>query len=78
MNLSEGIKKRINEFVKDKKSLKAICLNSNITPSTVFDFMNGKSKYPNILTLKRLCIGLGITLTEFFNTDYFNEDDNIY
>ena len=78
MNLSEGIKKRINEFVKDKKSLTAICLNSNITPSTVFDFMNGKSKYPNILTLKRLCIGLGITLTEFFNTDYFNEDDNIY
>ena len=78
MNLSEGIKKRINEFVKDKKSLSAICLNSNITPSTVFDFMNGKSKYPNILTLKRLCIGLGITLTEFFNTDYFNEDDNIY
>jgi len=78
VNLSEGIKKRINEFVKDKKSLTAICLNSNITPSTVFDFMNGKSKYPNILTLKRLCVGLGITLTEFFNTDYFNEDDNIY
>ena len=78
MDLGESIKKRINEFVKDKNSLTAICLNSNITPSTIFDFMNGKSKYPNILTIKRLCVGLGITLKEFFNRDYFDEDDNIY
>jgi len=78
MKLDAAIRKRINEFIKDKKSLTAICLNSNITPSTIFDFMNGKSKYPNILTIKRLCVGLGITLQEFFNTPYFNEDDAIY
>lgn len=78
MNLNEAIKKRINELVKDKSSLTSLCLNSNITPSTIFDFMNGKSKYPNILTLKRLCIGLNITLKEFFDTKYFDEDNNIY
>lgn len=78
MNFGDAIRKRINEFLNDENSLTAICLNSNITPSTLFDFMNGKSKYPNILTIKRLCVGLNITLREFFNKDYFDEDDTIY
>lgn len=78
MELGKAIKKRINEFVKDKNTLTKICLNSNITPSTIFDFMNGKSKYPNILTIKRLCVGLNITLKEFFDKSYFDEDDRIY
>ena len=33
--------------------------------------MNGKSQNPGVVTLKKLCDGLDITLTEFFDTDYF-------
>ena len=35
--------------------------------------MNGASKNPGVVTIKKLCDGLGISLTEFFDTDYFRE-----
>ncbi len=79
LNLDDAIRKRLEELVKEKDTnLTALCLMSNITPSTVFDFMYGKSKYPIIITLKKLCIGAGITLKEFFDREYFNGDEDVY
>lgn len=79
MSLDEAIKLRINELIKERNiSLTSLCLNSNLTPSTVFDFMYGKSKSPKIITIKKLCVGLNITLQEFFSKDYFNTTDDVY
>ncbi len=74
MNLNDAIKNRINELVIEKNTtLTALCLNSNLTPSTVFDFMSGKSQCPKVITIKKLCLGANITLEEFFARDYFND-----
>lgn len=79
MNIDEAIKKRINELVdSNNTTLTALCLNSNLTPSTIFDFMYGKSKCPKVITIKKLCVGANITLKEFFARDYFDETDDIY
>lgn len=79
MNLDDAIRKRINELVKDNNTnLTNLCLNSNITPSTIFDFMYGKTKKPSIFTIAKLCAGANITLKEFFNKDYFNNIDDVY
>ncbi len=79
MNIDEALRKRINELVAEKKTnLTALCLNSNITPSTIFDFMSNKSKCPKVLTIKKLCAGAGITLKEFFDRDYFNSTDEVF
>lgn len=79
MNLDEALRKRILELVEgNKTSLTALCLNSNLTPSTIFDFMSGKSKSPKIITIKKLCVGANITLSEFFDKEYFNNTDEIY
>ena len=79
MNIDEAIKKRINELIDDNKTtLTALCLNSNLTPSNIFDFMYGKSKCPKVITIKKICVGANITLEEFFARDYFNETDDIY
>ena len=79
MNLDEAIKTRINELVKDNKmTLTALCLNSNLTPSTIFDFMAGKSKCPKVITIKKLCAGANITLEEFFARDYFNNTEDVF
>ena len=75
MKFDDAIRRRILELVEDEKSLTSFCLNSNITPSTVFDFIYGKSKYPNLITIRRLCYGAKITLKEFFDRDYFNTDE---
>ena len=79
MNLDEAIKLRIEELVKERGiSLTALCLNSNLTPSTIFDFMSGKSKSPKIITIKKLCVGAKITLEEFFAREYFNSTDEVF
>ena len=79
MNLDEALRKRINELVEENKTtLTALCLNSNLTPSTVFDFMSGKSKSPKIITIKKLCSGANITLEQFFNKSYFNSTEETY
>ena len=78
MDLDKAIKKRILELAEENNcTVTNLCLNSNLTPSTLFDFLNGKSKYPGILTIKKLCVGAGITLEEFFARDYFNTDDDV-
>ncbi len=44
---------------------------SGIAPSTVKNIVNGVSKNPGVVTIKKLCDGLDISVTEFFNTDTF-------
>ena len=79
MNLEDAIRKRIKELCDENKTnLTTLCLNSNLTPSTVFDFMYGKSKSPKIITIKKLCLGANITLEQFFARDYFNDDRDVY
>lgn len=79
MDIDNALRKRIKELLTQQQTtLTALCLNSNITPSTVSDFMSGKSKHPKIITIKKLCAGAGITLEEFFARDYFNDFEEVY
>lgn len=79
MDLNEAIKTRILELVEENKTtLTSLCLNSNLTPSTIFDFMSGKSRCPKVITIKKICSGANITLQEFFARDYFNDIDDVY
>lgn len=78
MNLDEAIRKRILELVNENKTtLTALCLNSGLTPSTIFDFIYGKSKSPKVITIKKICSGANITLEKFFARDYFNKVDDV-
>ena len=45
---------------------------SALPPSSVKNILYGKSKDPKLLTLKKICDGLDITLGEFFSTDEFD------
>ncbi len=78
MKTEQAIRTRINELCSSANiSLYTLCLNSLITPSTIFDFMAGKSKCPKVTTIKKLCYGAGITLEQFFAKDYFNTFDDV-
>lgn len=79
MSLDEALRKRINELIEENTTnLTALCLQSNLTPSTVFDFMYGKSKSPKIITIKKLCVGANISLKEFFDRPYFDDVEDIF
>lgn len=78
MNLDDTLRKRIGELAEGEKSLTSLCLKSNITPSTIFDFMYGKIKAPTTITIKKLCAGANITLEQFFAREYSNDFKEVY
>ena len=79
MDIDKAIRKRIVELIEEKKiSLTTLSLNSNITPSTMFNIINSCSLNPKIKTIKKICVGAGITLEEFFARDYFNSTEDVY
>ena len=43
-----------------------------LPPSSVKNILYGRSNDPKILTIKKLCDGLDITLAEFFATPEFD------
>ena len=73
MDTHQLVKNRILYLCEEKRiTINKLSSESGIAPSTIKNILYGKSKNPGIVTLKMLCDGLGITLTEFFNTYEFN------
>ncbi len=46
---------------------------SGVSQSTIKSILNGESQNPGVVTIKKLCDGLGITICEFFDTKEFRE-----
>ncbi len=67
MNTWEAVSKRIYQLCNDKGiTPNGISMISAVPQSTVKSILNGESKNPGIVTIKKLCDGFDITLTEFF------------
>ncbi len=48
-----------------------LAVRSGVTPSTVYSLMDESRRDLSIITLKKLCDGLDMTITEFFDDDIF-------
>ncbi len=48
---------------------------SGVTPSTVYSLMSSSRRDMSVTTLKKLCDGLDITITDFFDDDMFRNID---
>lgn len=76
MKLSDAIAEKINKIIIEKNiTINKLANISCLTQSTVDSLVNGKSKNPKLLTIVRICDGLGITLEEFFNDSLFLKID---
>ena len=64
--------------------IRALCRERGITPNglanlsavpqaTIKSILNGESQNPGVITIKKLCDGMDVTLGEFFNVPLFNE-----
>ena len=72
MNTYTTVKNRILSLCEEKRiTINKLATESGVAPSTIKNVLYGKSQNPGIVTLKMLCDGLGITLTDFFNTEEF-------
>lgn len=74
MNTKEAIAKRILELCEERNiAVNALATISGISPSTVYSMLNEKSKNPGVVSIKKLCDGLDITLREFFESEIFED-----
>ena len=67
-----AVANRLLELCEEKRlSVNALARLSAVPPSTLKNIINGGSQNAGIVTLKKLCDGLEISLFDFFNTDVF-------
>ena len=72
MNTRECVVKRLEELCAQcKHSFRGLAYASGVSVSTVTSILNGASQNPGIVTLKKICDGLDMTLIEFFDTEDF-------
>ena len=72
MIVSEAIRRRLKELL-DERHLTPYKLSflSGISTSVVSDCLREKVKEPTISSIIHMCEGLGIQLSEFFDSPYF-------
>ena len=77
MKLNEAIINRIKEICKEKDiSVCEAALGGEKSPSAIYDLVKGRTQCSKVTTIQRFCEGAGITLSEFFNAEYFNNLDD--
>lgn len=70
--MQEEVAKRLMELIKLKHlNMTKLARLAAVPPSTVKNIIYGVSKNTGIVTLKLLCDGMGISITDFFDTETF-------
>lgn len=73
MNAKDVAVKRFKELC-DERNIKIneLANISGVTPSTAYSMLDEKRRDISLLTIKKFCDGLEITLGEFFSTEDFD------
>ena len=73
MNTQETVARRIRQLCRERGLTPNGISNLAAVPqSTVKSILNGESKNPGIVSIKKLCDGFEITLGEIFSTPEFD------
>ena len=74
MTTKEAVAKRIIELCQERNiATNALANLAGVSPSTIYSMLNEKSQNPGVVSLKKLCDGLDITLRTFFDTPLFDD-----
>ena len=76
MDVKDVIAKRFQQLCRERDIRpNELATLSGVTPSTVYSMLNPVLRNISVVTVKKLCDGLGITLGDFFNTPEFDALD---
>lgn len=72
MKIKDAVVKRLIELCVDRNiAYNTLATNSGVTPSTVYSLLSVERRDVSIITIKKLCDGLEISLSEFFSGEVF-------
>lgn len=74
LNVKDEVVNRFKQICK-KRNIKAneLATIAGVTPSTVYSMYDKTRRDVSVVTIKKLCDGLEITLSDFFDTKEFRE-----
>ena len=73
MRVKEAIVKRFQQLCHERSiKYNELATLSEVTPSTVYSMMDNRRKDVSVITVKKLCDGLEITIPDFFNDPLFD------
>ena len=73
MSVKDVVAKRFEELCKERNmKINELANLSGVTPSTAYSMLDSKRRDVSIITIKKFCDGLDITLGEFFSTAEFD------
>lgn len=76
MNISEAISKRIKNICNKRNiSINKLATMSCLTQSTLQSIIDGSSNNPKLLTILRICYGLNMSISDFFDDSLFDNVD---
>ncbi len=78
MEIHDAVTARVRQLLKEKGwTTNELIRRADVNQSTISELMSGRSKYPRIITIKKIAHGFGMTLSEFFDHKFFeNIDEN--
>lgn len=74
MSVKDAVALRFQNLLKERNmNLNALAYTSGVTSSTAYSMMDERRRDISIVTIKKFCDGLDISLGEFFSSPEFDE-----
>lgn len=74
MNVKDAVAERFQDLCNERNiRINELANLSGVTPSTAYSMMDKSRRDISIVTIKKFCDGLEITLGDFFSTPKFDE-----
>ena len=76
MGIKDAIVLRIKELCRQKGiKYNTLATSSGVTPSTVYSLLDNSRRDIGVIVLKKLCDGLDISVSDFFDSEIFRSLD---
>ncbi len=74
MNVKDAVVTRFTNLCKERNiTINELATRAGVTPSTAYSMFDSSRRDISILTIKKFCDGLEITLSQFFNSEEFED-----
>ncbi len=76
MKVNDAVKTKINKILYERNmTVNKLAISSGLMQSTVDSILNGRSKNPTLVTISKICHGINMPLSEFFQDEVFENID---
>ena len=76
MTTKEAVAQRIIDLCAERNiAVNALANISGVAPSTIYSMLNTKSQNPGVVSIKKICDGLKITVRQFFDSPLFDDTE---